>query len=747
MEYPYKASPALAFYIDRIGAEQLNFRTFMVKERSGNYYTERCLIKLKPDGTIECSKPELAPNAAEEAAIKSEFANKEFPRAVNATNAQLQALIETQKIRAENLYAIRDRHPKEGEGTIIMVQQKIVFEDGSKAYLPWACFSDGEWRRMEPEGALPFWKPEKKQGTKIAVHEGAKAARYCDWLINSEDPEAKAEREKHPWIEGLSKYEHWGLLGGALAPHRANYSEIRRERPTEVLYICDNDDPGLEVASAFSEFYGGKLKYLSFDFDWPQSFDLADPMPEKFRSVKSGRWIGPAFEDMIKSATFATEKVPVEGSKKPAIVLRRIFSEEWFKSVKPEFYIHQDRPDDPLGPDEFNNEVRPFSHTKNTSELMKQTLVHKAKSLEYNPSKKVGVFRRENKLYINTHIPPRIKPEKGDVGLFINYINGLIPIEKDRDELIRWCATLSEHPEIKMNYGVLLVSEMQGVGKSTLGEKILAPLVGIDNFVAPTEKTIVDSSFNSWIAHKRLALVNEIYAGNSNAASNKLKSVVTEKTITINKKFVDEYTIENWVHLICCSNSIRALKLDLDDRRWFVPRVSEEKRPNDFWIELNDWLKNEGGHAKIKWWLADWLVKNGGPVLEGAESPSSTLKEEMNYEQSSDGQKFIINLLDRIRAEVKGDIILLDTDLVAAIRDHVHEGRATDRLEKPMTVRKLARKRLWFTGEKQIKFRPWDIRMNGPKIIANRPELASMTGPELHALGLKPLNVKDFLSI
>jgi len=131
---------------------------------------------------------------------------------------------------------------------------------------------------------------------------------------------------------------------------------------------------------------------------------------------------------------------------------------------------------------------------------------------------------------------------------------------------------------------VLLVSERQGVGKSTLGEKILAPLVGIDNFVAPTEKTIVDSSFNSWIAHKRLALVNEIYAGNSNAAYNKLKSVVTEKTITINKKFVDEYTIENWVHLICCSNSIRALKLDLDDRRWFVPRVSEEKRPNDFWM-------------------------------------------------------------------------------------------------------------------------------------------------------------------
>jgi len=51
-------------------------------------------------------------------------------------------------------------------------------------------------------------------------------------------------------------------------------------------------------------------------------------------------------------------------------------------------------------------------------------------------------------------------------------------MKRDRIELMRWCATLIARPDIKMNYGVLLISETQGVGKSTLGEKILAPLIG-----------------------------------------------------------------------------------------------------------------------------------------------------------------------------------------------------------------------------------------------------------------------------
>lgn len=56
-----------------------------------------------------------------------------------------------------------------------------------------------------------------------------------------------------------------------------------------------------------------------------------------------------------------------------------------------------------------------------------------------------------------------------------------------------------------MRYAMLLISERQGVGKTTLVDAVLAPLIGRWNVSSPTESQVADSGFNSWIAHKRLA--------------------------------------------------------------------------------------------------------------------------------------------------------------------------------------------------------------------------------------------------
>jgi hypothetical protein len=59
--FSYRSIPALAAYIDRIGAEELNFRRFMVKLYRGHYYTERALIVINADGEIECNNKDYAP--------------------------------------------------------------------------------------------------------------------------------------------------------------------------------------------------------------------------------------------------------------------------------------------------------------------------------------------------------------------------------------------------------------------------------------------------------------------------------------------------------------------------------------------------------------------------------------------------------------------------------------------------------------------------------------------------------------
>jgi hypothetical protein len=167
-----------------------------------------------------------------------------------------------------------------------MCQQKYVNKNGQKKYVPWTFFDDGEWRSMEPQQKLPFWKPKQNYKThKIMIHEGAKAASFVDNLINN--PLYKDQKEKHPFTEFLSDYEHWGMIGGALAPHRTDYSELYKMSPLEVIYVCDNDEPGHSALQEVSRCYKRSLKGICFDQKWPPSWDMADKIPEKFFDKKA----------------------------------------------------------------------------------------------------------------------------------------------------------------------------------------------------------------------------------------------------------------------------------------------------------------------------------------------------------------------------------------------------------------------------------------------------------------------------
>ena len=281
---------------------------------------------------------------------------------------------------------------------------------------------------------------------------------------------------------------------------------------------------------------------------------------------------------------------------------------------------------------------------------MTRHLSSKCDGVAYDPGQKPGLINRGALRLINTFRPSTIKATDGDAGPFLEFMRRLIPDGGDRIEMERWIATLIARPEIKMSYGVLLVSETQGVGKGTLGEAILTPLVGEWNASFPDERQITDSGFNGWIAHKRLAVVHEIYAGHSSKAYNKLKSVITDRTVTINEKFIKEYQLDVFVHVFACSNSTRALKLDDADRRWLVPKVTEEHQPDSYWRDLHGWLRDGDGLGIIRRWADDWLRDNE-PVLRGQHAPTTTRKSELIAEGRSDGYQLAFDLASSICSE------------------------------------------------------------------------------------------------
>jgi hypothetical protein len=97
---------------------------------------------------------------------------------------------------------------------------------------------------------LPLYNADKIKGNAtVFIHEGAKGARYCQGLIESNSVEAKA----HPWRKELSGAVHVGWIGGALNPYRTDWSILRRNGIKKAYIICDNDTPGLRAVPIISE--------------------------------------------------------------------------------------------------------------------------------------------------------------------------------------------------------------------------------------------------------------------------------------------------------------------------------------------------------------------------------------------------------------------------------------------------------------------------------------------------------------
>ena len=418
--------------------------------------------------------------------------------------------------------------------------------------------------------------------------------------------------------------------------------------------------PSEHVVSAISKRLMRPLTVVRFDDHFPAGFDLTHPWPnhEDWWRTDSREYCGPTLDDLSSSATWATEVVPVTVKRpgRPAHRLRKEFTDEWFTSVDPPVFVHRDHRNLLLNNDRFNRAVRPFSDVEDTAKLMvKAGGRARVKGIVYRPSGK-RVLTIERLRFVNTYRPSEIVPSRGDAAPWLDFLEHLFPVAADRDKVMRWCATLIARPDIRMLYGMLLISETQGVGKTTLGT-ILARLIGMWNVSHPNEAAVCNKQFNSWKAHKRLAIVNEIYSGHSRDAYDRLKETITDDIVNVNEKFIPAYDVENWIHIFACSNSLKALHLDDEDRRWLVPTVSEETRPEAYWVEFYRWL-DEGGLAVIAHWAREFVAKHG-PVRKGEHAPMTSRKQEVIRESRSEGQQMARDLAEAAMAQGRPVVLIV----------------------------------------------------------------------------------------
>jgi hypothetical protein len=735
---------ALRAYCDRVGAVQRNFRTYVVRQTGEDGYPKDVgTLKINEDGKLAHYGDEtFAPTDAEKVLIEAEVATIEFPKSITAPDiSELRPLL-----KSEKCYEFRNH-----EG-VIFVEERRDDDDGGKVCLPWSFWSDGEWRCMEPDGKLPLYGLDKFKNTtmRVMIHEGAKAAAAVQAMCD--DPACS-----HPWINELRNHVHLGWPGGVNRVDHVDWTPIQKLRSDgHVILSCDHDAGGERAASRISRILRRSLKAIMFDDRFANKFDLADDWPTiKEWWFKEKHYRGPTMDDCTFPITFATKS-----RRKGKTFIHTIsddFADEWRYVEDLEAFVHREQVHVLRSRQQFNDRIKPFSDVEDTVRLFMGLSAPKIDGVKYRPGEPPGKINERGRSYINTFRPTDVVPIEGDPKPFDDFMEHLFPDPGNRHEVTRWIVTLVARPDVRMTYSLLLISMIQGVGKTTLGN-IIAKLIGMHNVSFPSENDVTDSSFNAWIPHKRLAVVNEIYSGSyGKKAYNRLKTVITDPIVYVNQKHLKQYHVENYLHAIACSNSMQALHLDNEDRRWLVPRVTEELKPPTWWKEFYEWLRGDG-YGIVLWYLRNLADENPTTMIvdPGEHAPPSTMKRDVIEEGYSPGMRLVSSWLHYVkgRAEVpewikanakpegvdgewrSPGVVMFDVDLVSMIRNTIYGGRSDPRIERARALRQLATNQEWHVhpysfGHGQHKH---------ARLLCSTPELARMHHDAVLAV-TRPINV------
>lgn len=216
-----------------------------------------------------------------------------------------------------------------------------------------------------------------------------------------------------------------------------------------------------------------------------------------------------------------------------------------------------------------------------------------AYSLRYYPSDS-RLFQQYGQLYYNTYIPPDIKPVPGkDYNVVLEHLHYLF--EGDKESItyfLYWMAFTVRYPEIRIPWAPIIISSCQGVGKGWLFH-LMVKLLGEENCkrIDPQDLTEQKITFNEWWGGTLLCLdeVDPKYN-----FIEKLKPIITETSGIINEKYGRKIQRDIFCNVIAFSNHFNALKLDINDRRWWVIYSRVSLKPPEYYVYLYAWLKTTG---------------------------------------------------------------------------------------------------------------------------------------------------------
>ena len=136
----------------------------------------------------------------------------------------------------------------------------------------------------------------------------------------------------------------------------------------------------------------------------------------------------------------------------------------------------------------------------------------------------------------------------------------------------------------------IVLMGLKGTGKSTFIE-LCAELVGVEYFSCVNDIHQITSKFNGLYERNILTGIEEVVneAGDYHRVQNILKTLITERYKTIEKKGIDSYVAETYNNYIISTNNMNPVQITEDNRRFCIIEVSNcEIRNRAYFKELKE---------------------------------------------------------------------------------------------------------------------------------------------------------------
>lgn len=155
------------------------------------------------------------------------------------------------------------------------------------------------------------------------------------------------------------------------------------------------------------------------------------------------------------------------------------------------------------------------------------------------------------------------------------------------DWIIGWFARIIQTPENKNAICLALYSFANGVGKNIILDLIRA-IMGDKYFLSTSKDEQILGRFNSDVEGRILINMNETSILYDKKLSGPFKENITEKTISIERKGLTSYTIDNPGNYIITTNDMHMVSISGQDRRFNIIQCSDKKYNKEYYNKIAD---------------------------------------------------------------------------------------------------------------------------------------------------------------